>query len=102
MKTNKRIIRKNLYQRYSSADGFAMGPPTEQEYFATEQKTTGKGWNLLSDIFGTATAFFQGGWKQPYQDQNQLIVQPKPNNTPLYIGLGIVLVLVFAVILTRK
>ena len=57
MKSNKRLIRKEAYRRYSGATGGVMGPPTEQEMLAGA-KVKGKGWTLLSDVLGTATAFF--------------------------------------------
>lgn len=103
MKSNKRLIRKEAYRRYSSATGGVMGPPTEQEVLAGA-KVKGKGWTLLSDVLGTATAFFSGGWKKPYNptDEPQQVITPRANNMPLFIGLAIVVMLVVAVIITRK
>lgn len=93
MKTNKRIARKQTYQRYSAFTG-------KEE---NNSLKTGKGWNLASDVLGAATAFFSGGWKRPYEPATTTQpVTPAKNNTPLYIGLAIVAVLIIAVVITRK
>lgn len=100
MKQSKRSVLKSSIYRSSMEGDPVVSVPLK----GAEEKKEGKGWDFFNTLLTTANSAFQAFGK-PQQPGAPGVVQvpsPAKNNTPIYVGIALVVLLLVGLAVIGK
>jgi hypothetical protein len=101
MKQSKRSVLKSSIYRSSYADDPVISVPLKGE---AEQPKQGKVWDFFNNLLTTVNSGFQA-FGRPQQPGAPGVVQvpsPAKNNTPIYVGIALVVLLLVGLAVIGK